>query len=51
MNLFLGRELTRGTVQRLDQPRSMIRETEALVEALDVRIPSAKSVIRDLSGG
>ena len=50
MNLFLGRELTRGPFGRLDRP-SMIRETEKLVEALDVRIPSARSVIRDLSGG
>ena len=50
MNLFLGRELTRGPFRRLDRPR-MIRETEKLVEALDVRIPSARSVIRDLSGG
>ncbi len=50
MNLFLGRELTRGPFGRLDRPR-MIRETEKLVEALDVRIPSARSVIRDLSGG
>ncbi len=50
MNLFLGRELTRGPLKRLDRPR-MIRETEQLVDALDVRIPSAKSMIRDLSGG
>ncbi len=50
MNLFLGRELTRGPFRRLDRPR-MIRETEQLVDALDVRIPSAKSMIRDLSGG
>ena len=29
----------------------MIAETETLVRELDVRIPSAKSIIRDLSGG
>jgi ABC-type sugar transport system ATPase subunit len=50
MNLFLGRELTTGPFRRLDRKR-MIAETEDLVKALDVRIPSAKSTIRDLSGG
>jgi simple sugar transport system ATP-binding protein len=29
----------------------MVAETEALVKALDVRIPSARATIRDLSGG
>ncbi len=29
----------------------MIKETEALVKELDVRIPSAQATIRDLSGG
>jgi simple sugar transport system ATP-binding protein len=29
----------------------MIAETEKLVRELDVRIPSAKSIVRDLSGG
>ncbi|MCB8881438.1 sugar ABC transporter ATP-binding protein [Acidisoma cellulosilytica] len=50
MNLFLGRELTRGPLRRLDR-RRMIAETEALMKDLDVRIPSAGTVIRDLSGG
>jgi simple sugar transport system ATP-binding protein len=50
MNLFLGRELTTGPLRRLDR-RRMIRETEALVRELDVRIPSAAATIRDLSGG
>ena len=50
MNLFLGRELTTGLFHRLDR-RRMIRETETLVKDLDVRIPSASAVIRDLSGG
>ena len=50
MNMFLGRELVRGPFRRLDKKR-MARETQQLVDELDVRIPSARSVIRDLSGG
>jgi ABC-type sugar transport system ATPase subunit len=50
MNLFLGRELVTTPLRRLDR-RRMISETEALVKALDVRIPSATGTIRDLSGG
>ena len=50
MNLFLGREPVRGPLRLLDR-RQMIRETQALVEELDVRIPSARARIRDLSGG
>ena len=50
MNLFLGRETVTGPFRRLDR-RRMIRESEELVRGLDVRIPSAKSSIRDLSGG
>lgn len=50
MNMFLGRELTRGPLRLLDR-RRMIKDTEALVEELDVRIPSVRTTIRDLSGG
>ena len=50
MNLFLGRELVTGPFRRLDR-RRMIRETRELVQAMDVRIPSETSAIRDLSGG
>jgi ABC-type sugar transport system ATPase subunit len=50
MNMFLGRELVRGTLGWLDR-RRMVSETEQLVKALDVSIPSAKSTIRALSGG
>jgi len=50
MNLFLGRELVTGPFHRLDR-RRMIRESEDLVQGMNVRIPSAKSTIRDLSGG
>ncbi|MBN9333561.1 ATP-binding cassette domain-containing protein [Devosia sp.] len=50
MNLFLGRELTKGPLRVLDR-RRMIAETERLVTELDVRIPSAHATISDLSGG
>ncbi len=50
MNMFLGRELVTGPLRRLDRKR-MIAETQALVNELDVRIPSARAIIRDLSGG
>ncbi|WP_084079289.1 ATP-binding cassette domain-containing protein [Demequina sp. NBRC 110057] len=50
MNLFLGRELTRGPLKVLDRAR-MARETQALVDDLDIRIPSAKAQLSDLSGG
>ncbi len=50
MNMFLGREAVRGPLRRLDRKR-MARETQQLVDSLDVRIPSAKATIRDLSGG
>src|SRR5690606_18758729 len=36
-----------GTLDR----RRMIRETEALVDELDVRIPSPRATLRELSGG
>jgi simple sugar transport system ATP-binding protein len=50
MNTFLGKELITGPFRRLDRKR-MIAETEALVKELDVRIPSAKATIREMSGG
>jgi ABC-type sugar transport system ATPase subunit len=50
MNMFLGRELVTGPFRRLDR-RRMIEETENLVKALDVRIPSARATIREMSGG
>ena len=50
MNLFLGREAVTGPFRRLDR-RRMIRESEDLIRALDVRIPSARAPVRDLSGG
>lgn len=50
MNMFLGRELTRRPFGLLDKFRMRL-ETQALVDDLDVRIPSASTTIRDLSGG
>ena len=50
MNMFLGRELTKKPFGLLDKAR-MRRETQNLVDRLDVRIPCAGSAIRDLSGG
>ncbi|EFO30254.1 ribose import ATP-binding protein RbsA [Roseibium sp. TrichSKD4] len=50
MNMFLGRELTKKPFGLLDKV-SMRKECQELVDELDVRIPSASSTIRDLSGG
>ena len=50
MNVFLGRELTRGPLRRLDRKR-MAAESEALIKELDVRLPSVQARVRDLSGG
>lgn len=50
MNMFLGRELTKKPFGLLDKER-MRKDSQALVDELDVRIPSASSTIRDLSGG
>lgn len=50
MNLFLGREFTKGPLRMLDRAR-MARETQQLVDELDVRIPSAKAQLSALSGG
>jgi simple sugar transport system ATP-binding protein len=50
MNLFLGRELVRGPLRRLDRGR-MAMETQELLDELDIRIPSPRATVRDLSGG
>ena len=50
MNMFLGRELTKKPFGLLDKTK-MRTDTQSLVDQLDVRIPSASSTIRDLSGG
>src|SRR5439155_11262456 len=48
MNMFLGRELVQGPLRRLDKKR-MASETQALLNELDVRVPSVKASVRDLS--
>ena len=50
MNMFLGRELVKGRLRRLDR-EAMAAETQALLDELDVRIDSPQKTIRDLSGG
>jgi ABC-type sugar transport system ATPase subunit len=50
MNLFLGREKTKGWFGRLDRT-GMIAETEELMHELNVSIPSAQATLRKLSGG
>ena len=50
MNLFLGREKTKGWFGKLDRA-GMIAETEELMRELNVGLPSAKSTVRKLSGG
>lgn len=50
MNLFLGREAIYGPLRLLDR-KKMMSQSQALIEELDIRIPSVKAIIRDLSGG
>jgi ABC-type sugar transport system ATPase subunit len=50
MNMFLGRELVRGPLRRLDRARMAV-ETRQLLNELDIRIASPRQAIRDLSGG
>ena len=50
MNMYLGRELRTRFFKILDR-RGMMRATQDLVDELDVRIPSAKATLSDLSGG
>jgi ABC-type sugar transport system ATPase subunit len=50
MNVFLGRELVRGPLRRLDRD-GMAAETTKLLADLDVRIDSSTQPVRNLSGG
>jgi ABC-type sugar transport system ATPase subunit len=50
MNMFLGRELVKGPLRRLDR-EAMAAETQTLLDELDVRIDSPRKTMRDLSGG
>jgi ABC-type sugar transport system ATPase subunit len=50
MNVFLGRELVKGPLRRLDR-RAMAAASQTLLDELDVRIDNPERTIRDLSGG
>jgi ABC-type sugar transport system ATPase subunit len=50
MNMFLGRELVKGPLRRLDRD-AMAAETKALLDDLDVLVESPRRTVRDLSGG
>ncbi len=50
MNVFLGRELIKGPLRRLDRP-AMAAQTSALLSELDVHLDNPARPIRDLSGG
>jgi simple sugar transport system ATP-binding protein len=50
MNMFLGRELVKGPLRRLDR-KAMATETQTLLDDLDVRIESPRQTVRELSGG
>jgi simple sugar transport system ATP-binding protein len=50
MNMFLGRELVKGPLRRLDRAR-MAAETQRMLDEIDVRVPSPHVAIRALSGG
>lgn len=50
MNMYLGREMRMKGLPILDK-RAMVRGTEEILSEFDIRIPSARSPVRDLSGG
>jgi ABC-type sugar transport system ATPase subunit len=50
MNVFLGRELVKGPLRRLDRD-TMAVETKTLLDELDVRVESSTQPVRNLSGG
>jgi simple sugar transport system ATP-binding protein len=50
MNMFLGRELVKGPLRRLDR-EAMAAETQTLLDELDVRIVSPRQMTHELSGG
>ena len=50
MNMFLGRELVKGPLRRLDRG-AMVVQTQTLLEELDVRIDDPRQTVRELSGG
>jgi simple sugar transport system ATP-binding protein len=50
MNVFLGRELVKGRLRRLDRA-AMAEQTKTLFAELDMRMDSATQPVRSLSGG
>jgi len=50
MNVFLGRELVKRPLRRLDRD-AMAARTATLLDELDVRVDSATQPVRNLSGG
>jgi ABC-type sugar transport system ATPase subunit len=50
MNVFLGRELVRGPLRRLDRG-AMADTADALLDELDVRVDSVRAPVHTLSGG
>jgi ABC-type sugar transport system ATPase subunit len=50
MNVFLGRELVKGPLRRLDRA-AMTSQTKALLDELAVRVASPTQPVRNLSGG
>ena len=50
MNVFLGREIVRGRLPRLDR-KAMTAQTKMLLDELEVRIDSPAQPVRNLSGG
>jgi simple sugar transport system ATP-binding protein len=50
MNMYLGRELVKGPLRRLDR-NAMAVQTQTLLDGFDVRIDSPQAATRDLSIG
>jgi ABC-type sugar transport system ATPase subunit len=50
MNVFLGRELVKGPLHRLDRG-AMAAQTSRLLDELDIHVGSAAQPVRELSGG
>jgi simple sugar transport system ATP-binding protein len=50
MNMFLGREITKGRLGLLDK-KAMRTQTQEILQSLDVQVPSVEIPIAALSGG
>lgn len=51
MNMFLGRELTRGPLGVLLDHQRMAQESQRVLDEVHSRIPSVREMVRKLSGG